>query len=337
MLFLLLVACANDFGLAQAPKGDTGSASQSDTGTPAQEDTGADTAADTGDSRESTDTTDTTPSHTGDDTDPTSTGTDSAVDSGTPPVDTGDSAVDDPPPADDCSETDDLVYVLSRDASHLYTFDPAALSFTDLGRVDCGTTQTPGSMAVSRDGVAYIRYSDNMLYSLDLATMTCSRTSYSDRTTGFDSFGMGYATDSAETWRDQLYVANDHQVGTLDTSTWRITTLGSMPSQSELTGNADGELWAMLPLERPAELARIDTTSGSTVETLRLSSFPDPSNIDTFAFATWDGNFYLFVREYGMGESTDVYKVTRAGSMTQVLSNIGFDIVGAGVSTCAPS
>jgi hypothetical protein len=38
--------------------------------------------------------------------------------------------------------------------------------------------------------------------------------------TGFDSFGMGYATDAADTWRDQLYVANGTTLGILDTATW---------------------------------------------------------------------------------------------------------------------
>jgi hypothetical protein len=45
----------------------------------------------------------------------------------------------------------------------------------------------------------------------------------------------------------------------------------------------------------------------------------------------------VFVREYGMGSSTDVYKVTSTGAMSKVLSDVGFDVVGAGVSTCAPS
>ncbi len=62
-----------------------------------------------------------------------------------------------------------------------------------------------------------------------------------------------------------------------------------------------------------------------------------PGDIDTFAFATWSGDFYVFVREYGMGSSTDVIKVTRMGAMTTVLEDVGFDVVGAGVSTCAPS
>jgi hypothetical protein len=38
-----------------------------------------------------------------------------------------------------------------------------------------------------------------------------------------------------------------------------------------------------------------------------------------------------------MGESTDVYEVNAAGDMTKILNDVGFDVVGAGVSTCAPT
>ena len=68
-----------------------------------------------------------------------------------------------------------------------------------------------------------------------------------------------------------------------------------------------------------------------------MPSFPDPYDIDTFAFATWDGEFYLFVRTFGMGSSTDVYRVSPDGQTTRVLENIGINVVGAGVSTCAPA
>ncbi|HNC96844.1 MAG TPA: hypothetical protein PKW90_12010, partial [Myxococcota bacterium] len=221
--------------------------------------------------------------------------------------------------------------------SRLYTFDPGSGSFTSLGRIDCGTSQSPGSMAVSRDGVAYVRYADNRVYAVALDTLACTATSYSDRRSGFDSFGMGYATDSSNTWRDQLYVANADHLAMMDSQSWAVTTLGTIPSQAELTGNAQGELWAILPLEHPAKLVELDKTNGRTLQTLPLPGFPSAQNIDTFAFATWNGDFYLFIRESGMGNHSDVYKVTGSGTLSKEVTNIGFDIVGAGVSTCAPA
>ena len=164
--------------------------------------------------------------------------------------------------------------------------------------------------------------------------MDCTETSY---LSAFGSFGMGYAVDDDSTWQDTLYVANASQLATLDTATWGLTTVGGMPSQSELTGNADGELWAMLPLEAPAELVRLNKASAAVEQTITLPGFPDPYDIDTFAFATWAGDFFLFVRSYGMGNSTDVFHVTAAGAMTLVAADTGMNVVGAGVSTCAPA
>jgi len=312
VLALALLACSNDFVISNKPDvvvvaDDTGSAAE----------VPLDTA---GEPTEPTD------------SDPTAGATETA------PEDTdADETETDPPDEDDCTDTSDLVYVIARDDGSLYTFDPAALGFTRLGRVDCGTSQTPASMAVSRDGVAYVRYGDNSLYAVDLATLGCSRTAYSDRTTRFGDFGMGYATDSAETWRDRLYIASADTLAVLDTASYALTSVGALSSQSELTGNADGELWAFLPLETPARLVQLDKDDARTLDVLRLTGFPDPSDLDTFAFATWSGSFWLFVRVSGMGESTDVYEVTADGTMHKVLEDVGFDVVGAGVSTCAPS
>ena len=239
------------------------------------------------------------------------------------------------PPEDDCDHTSDLIYVIDRAGEALYIFDPVSLQFNFVGDLNCTMWGTPASMAVARDGHVMVRYSDNTVYRVDLQTMACNATSYG--AASFGSFGMGYATDTADTWEDQLYVANSDTLAVLDTQTWSLNTVGALPSQSELTGNADGELWAFLPLESPAALVQLDKDTGALVDRMDLPSFPDPTNIDTFGFANWGGEFYLFVREYGMGQTTDVYRVDPASGMSMVVPDSGMDVVGAGVSTCAPT
>jgi hypothetical protein len=242
----------------------------------------------------------------------------------------------DPPEADDCEDTEDLVYVIDRTDEGLYLFDPTTGTFDLLGQLDCPAgSASPGSMAVSRTGMAYVRYSNESIYAVDLVTFQCRQTDYQGA--AFGSFGMGYATQDADTWRDELYIANAFQLAELDTGNWRYQVMGSLPSQSELTGNAEGELWAFLPLQIPAELVQLDKGSGAPLERMWLNDFPSPFAIDAFAFATWGGDFWLFVREWGASHSTDVYRVTRDGVMTLVDRNTGMDIVGAGVSTCAPT
>ncbi|TNE85897.1 MAG: hypothetical protein EP330_23450 [Deltaproteobacteria bacterium] len=265
--------------------------------------------------------------------------TDPVDDSTTDPVDdTGTDPVDpspaDPPPADDCAETTDLVYVIDRADEAIYTFDPETAQFAFVGALDCGMFEgTPASMAVGRDGVAWVRYSSNTLFAVDLATMDCTPTSMGS---GFGSYGMGFATENAETWRDELFLANRNQLARLDPMTGGLENLGALPSQSELTGNAAGELWAFLPLEMPARLVRLDKQTAAPVEGYSLPAFTT-ADLDTFAFATWGEDFYLFMRFYGMGNSTDVYKVDANGTMTLLAGDTGMDVVGAGVSTCAPS
>jgi hypothetical protein len=262
-------------------------------------------------------------------------GDDPAEDPGEDPTE---DPTEDPAPEDDCEATSELIYLIDRDTETLSLFDPDSLQVTALGTLDCSWYDgTPASMAVARDGVAYVRYSSNVVFEVDLLTLDCQEMAYDNRVTGFGSFGMGFATDSAGTWRERLFVANASRVARLDTGTWQVTSLGTLPSQAELTGTADGELWAFLPLESPAALVELDKDSGAILSRTNLGSFPNPGDIDTFAFAAWGGAHYLFVRVYGMGESTDVYEVLADGSMTRIVRRMGLNVVGAGVSTCAPT
>ena len=341
-LITLLAGCSTDFTIAKTE--DIVATDSGEDGLPEQEDPAEDTAAgDEGGPDEPDDSSGTTEG------DPDTGGADGGTgDGGTTDGGAGDggttdgtdgTAVDpdpeEPPPEDDCLGVEDQIYLIDKDTQRLFLFNPATLGLTDLGALDCDPWSEPASMAVARDGFAYVRYSDNSVWQVDLATLACSATGYSDRSTGFGAFGMGYATDDPTTWRDQLYVTNGRQLATLDTGTMRVTSFATLPSQAELTGNADGELWAFLPLESPVELRRVDQASGATVETLRVTGFPAPTDIDTFAFAAWGGELWAFVRRYGVGSSTDVYQIDASGRMTVVATRIGINAVGAGVSTCA--
>jgi hypothetical protein len=240
-----------------------------------------------------------------------------------------------PPPEDDCTDSSDLIYTVDKNTQKMYLYDPENNAFSLLGSLPCddwGWEGDPGSMSVSRDGYAYVRYSGGLLYEVDVTNLSCEEAGFTS--SSFGAFGMGYATHTNNTWQDQLYVANSDSIASLDPQSGQMTTIGNMPSQSELTGNAAGELWAFLPLEQPAQLAQIDKQTGNIIDSISLNSF-SLENLDTFAFASWGGDFYLFVRLYG--DSTKVFKVDRNGTQTEVLSDTGLNIVGAGVSTCAPT
>lgn len=270
------------------------------------------------------------------DDDGTAVGEDDPVDEETPDPD-DEPVPDDPAPEDDCDETSDLIYVLDKDSGSISLFDPRTLALTTLGVPDCDSWSTPSSMGVARDGFAYVRYADQEVFVVDVNTLDCAATGYDTSRTGFGSFGMGFATTSAETWRDELFVANSTVVGRLDTTSWQITTLGALPSQAELTGTGAGELWAVLPLESPARIVELNQSTGGVERDIRTDMRLDISNLDTFAFAAWGGEFYLFARYHGMGNSTEVHRLDRSGNSTLVVAELGINVVGAGVSTCAPT
>lgn len=252
------------------------------------------------------------------------------------PIDESDPPDDDstpPAPEDDCDNTSDLIYAIDSNTDDMYLFNPISNNFEFLGNLDCGMFVTPESMSVARDGYAYIR-SGTDVYQVNVETLECQPTTF--QSANFGSFGMGFSTLSSNTWEEELFIANGSTLARLNTQTWSLQSIGNVPSQSELTGNASGELWAFFPLETPARLSHMSRSDAHEISSINLPQFPNPYDIDTFAFATWNGDFYLFVRVYGMGESTDVYRVQPNGTMTKVVDGSGLNVVGAGVSTCAP-
>ncbi len=245
---------------------------------------------------------------------------DAAADGGTPFV---------------CHEKLKVLYVIDK-AKTLFRFDPRTAIFDAVGEVDCGEflDTTPGSMAVSRGGVAYVNYSSAELFGLNIDDATCSATGWTPFASGFGRFGMGFVTDDLA-GGDILYVANEDTLARIDLATWNVAVVGPLPSQCELSGNANGELWGFFPLENPPQIRQLDRSTAAALVTYDLP--PLPADLDTFAFAYWGGDFYLFYRENGMGNSTAVYRYRPGGTLELVLSDTGHNIVGAGVSTCVPT
>ena len=175
--------------------------------------------------------------------------------------------------------------MLDQDSESLAIFDPDTLSLTTLGTLDCNSWSTPASMGIARDGVGYVRYGDNEVFEVDLTTLDCTATTYSERSTGFGSFGMGFATESASTWRDQLFVANSRQP--LGSTDHVALTLGTLPSQAEPRVVA-ASLGAAAA-HRPG--GELDHATGSVLQT---SGLPPHSTSPTryLRLRSMDGEFY---------------------------------------------
>lgn len=233
-------------------------------------------------------------------------------------------------------------YIYTVDANGRFSrFDPKTLTFFDLGLLRCPTTSSPFSMNVDQSGTAWVLFSDQHLYTVDTATAACSPTAYVPGQQGFTTFGMGSVFD-AHTGDDTLYLSGtSSKLGTLSLGTLAVARKGTLRlGYPELAGTGDGQLWAFEPIvsgsSTQAELDRVDPITGATLETYDLSAI---TSIGGFAIRFFGGAFFIFVGE-------DVWKLERSAldprfptprtPPLRVLQSPGRNIVGAGVSTCAP-
>lgn len=247
-----------------------------------------------------------------------------------------------------CSLAAQLVYVVSAQ-DDLYSFRPDKKTFTKIGHLTCPAAAgaTPNSMAIDRSGIAWINYSDGTLFKASITTANCSATDFvANQGHGFSKFGMAFATRSAKSTNETLFIAGldsgdakiGHGFGVIDTDSLELTMLGDFSGDlkgraAELTGTGDGKLFGFFTTA-PASFAQINGASGATTETTPLT------NVDaghSYAFSFWGGDFWFYT-----SDGTSPSKVTRLArsaddAISVVMEDVGgFRIVGAGVSTCAP-
>ena len=275
-------------------------------------------------------------------------GADATVD-----VDVVDSGLDVIPPIDvmpkpdvdrtDCPDADaTFIYVVTQQ-QELFSFFPPTLTFKLVGNLVCPVTPgvTPFSMAVDRRGVAYVLYEDGHLYRVSTATGACTATSFAVGQDGFQTFGMGFASDFGGA-AERLYISDNNfdmtlrGLGFIDTTTFKVSFLGPYGAdiqRSELTGTGDGRLFAFWPDNvsgNGSHLTELNKASGGV---LAQTNLPVGDVNDAFAFAFWGGDFWIFT---GTGGPSDVNRFRPTDGTTTTPTTHPSTIVGAGVSTCAP-
>lgn len=229
------------------------------------------------------------------------------------------------------------VYVVDYDR-RLYRFAPAALTFDEVGELDCAPAQI-FSMAVDRNAVAWALAIDGTMIRYDIASHLCSPLSFATGQHGFITFGMGFSSNDKGSADETLFVssASDLGLATVDTQTLELDPVGvydQLGGRVELTGTGDGQLFGVFE-GSPYVVAEIAKTSAAI-----LSQAPQPDVVlppggSNFAFAFWGGDFWLFVGPGGA--TTDVFRYRPADGTTTKVAHVDFEIVGAGVSTCAPT
>jgi hypothetical protein len=252
-------------------------------------------------------------------------------------------------PADNgCIDRASLVYVLSQD-NELYSFRPDRKEFTKIGVLGCRTGMEPNSMAVDRNAVAWVNYvepddSEGTLFKVSTEDASCEP-SGATLAEGWARLGMGFSSDLSRPDAEELFVAG--ATGTPGIGLGRIEGASVTPvgefsgsmrdTSAELTGTGDGRLFGFFTTT-PVQLAEIDKDTGEIIEATDLPGIERPSS---WAFSFWGGDFYFYTAPDPFGSPSRTTNVSRYrpsdGSIdVDYMTDIGFRIVGAGVSTCAP-
>ncbi|MCA9621766.1 MAG: hypothetical protein KC731_22235, partial [Myxococcales bacterium] len=154
---------------------------------------------------------------------------------------------------------------------------------------------------------------------------------------GWYRIGMGYSTDGANTDAETLYVTSISQssgLGKIDGGT--LVPIGSFGGafaglNAELTGTGDGRLFAFF-VGTPVQVAELDPASGAVTGATPLNTVEIPN---AWAFSFWGGDFYLYTASLA-DSRVNRFRPADGSVDTAYVTNVGFRIVGAGVSTCAP-
>lgn len=273
---------------------------------------------------------------------------DASVDSGNG-SDGGSSGGDGGGVTDECVAEARWIYLVDV-ANAFLRYEPDSGTLTEIGTLNCPNTRgaTPFSMAVSRDAVAYVLFSDHRIFQVSTSDASCTLSSYTADQMSFELFGMGFVSNSVGSTDETLFIAGGPEgnvgsgsssLGTLDLSGFHVARIGALGGSPELTGNGNAELWGFLPDTDPMSVRQIDKTDGSTVREFDVSSIasapvPRPA---AWAFAFWGARYYIFLQDQSESETT-ISRLTPDTSAVEIVNDhTGYTIVGAGVSTCAPT
>ncbi|MBN9168072.1 MAG: hypothetical protein J0I07_44495 [Myxococcales bacterium] len=229
----------------------------------------------------------------------------------------------------ECTGENKQIYVLTLDPDAIYRFDPASLTFSLVGKLDC-PYRNPFSMAIDRRGYAWVLFGGHLV-NVRLSDLQCKEVVLNNAPAKFGFFGMGFSKDDSSTG-ESLFVHKTDLFRIVPT-TRDVSLVGRTSSTlgtAELTGTGDGKLFGYSPLN--GVIARFDKTTGASLETYRTSAV----NGGAWAFAHWGGDFWIFLKPLDKSTST-VYRYSPTTDETTIaIEDTGLAIFGAGSSTCAP-
>lgn len=255
----------------------------------------------------------------------------------------------------DCSDGVKLIYLID-DHANFISFKPDQTDisksvFKTIGKLDCGVSgylNMPFSMSVDRTGTAWVEYmvdKQSQMFKVSIVDAKCTPTDYKSGQQGFGLFGMGFVTDEPMGKKETLYIAGgdgpkqtNTNLGTLGIPDFAVAKLAAMTGQPELTGNSLAELWGFFAnndSNTRVRISQIDKKTGAESKTIELNQDLGGQAL-AWAFANYGGDFWVFLSRDPINRKTTIYQVGKTGGV-KAHYDLDYLVVGAGVSTCAPT
>lgn len=272
------------------------------------------------------------------------------ADSGAPPpVDAGPGRT----PSPGCVSGAEHIFLLSYDRELLRYEPERDHAVTSIGVVRCPETPSghpfdtnAHTMTVDRSGRAWLFDQGGALYHVNTEDASCTATTFEMAQDEFEFLGAAFrldlTSDSLATPDEVLFVSGgptnhadevrnwSDQLAVIDTDTLAFTTLPRTGAGQPVIVSTDGagNLWAV----SEGELVAADPSTG----TLASSGHEVPAMVGfQSSYVFWGGKFYFFLP--GDEGATVVYTLEAgSGAWEEVLTLDTLEIVGSGVSTCAP-
>lgn len=242
-----------------------------------------------------------------------------------------------------CEETcaDDntkLIYIVSTSNDFL-GFDPRKLPgdpIKRIGKLTCEPYRSPFSMTIDRGGVAWVEYDDGQVFNVNLTTAECKKPPRMHAPDGV--FTMAFVADGDA---EQLYTVDtrSQHMYTVDTRSLARTQIELVEPRTDesvdLTGTGDGKLYGFFTSTYDVPwVQELDRKTAHAVGKKMPLGVDAPGQYTAWAFAQWGGSLYLFTSG---AQGSQVHTIDRqTGAHRTVISDLGYEISGAGVSTCAP-
>jgi hypothetical protein len=206
----------------------------------------------------------------------------------------------------------------------------------------------PNSVAVDRDAVAWVNYVANdgasdtagSVFRVDTKDASCQPTNLQLPANGY-RLGMGFSVDQANGTSETLYVTGAGALGKLDLKSMQLQTIGQLPGsfagqRGALSGTGDARLFAFFSTS-PLNIIEVDKASANVLSQKPLPQVEAPV---ASAFSFWGGDLYVYTApdaNQNPNRTTNIthYSPGNGDVDTAYMTNIGFRIVAAGVSTCA--